>query len=394
LVDRSKILVVALSSRAIAAAATRAGHRVVAVDLFGDADLKSIAEKSLTVEGTPTAGFDSQALLAAAETLAPAAPPLSYGLVYGAGLEAQTELLERLCQGRRLYGNRPETVARLKDPMAFFGALDRLGVPHPAVRLAPPGDSEDWLVKSIGGSGGTHVRSYDGAHAGQGVYYQRRAPGRPIGVSFLADGRRSVVIGSNEQWHDGSDRIRPFRFAGALQPAFVGERLRRDIQSVLDAVVTEFGLIGLNNLDVMDNGESHAVLEINPRPGANLDIFDGADGAGLFSCHLAACDGRLPDALPPSPSSAAMTVVYADTRSRVLMDTDWPEWVADRPAAGARIDQGAPACTVLASGDNPAETRRLVAARASLVRSKFLATESLAGFKNGSQPVTAGAAHA
>jgi uncharacterized protein len=394
LVDRAKILVVALSGRAIAAAADRAGHPVVAVDLFGDTDLKSIAGKSLTVESTPALAFDPLALMAAAEILAPAASPPRYGLVYGAGFEAQTELLGQVCQGRRLYGNRPETVARLKDPVEFFGALDHLGVPHPAVHLAPPDDGRDWLVKSIGGSGGIHIRPYDGVHAGSGGYYQRPAPGRPVGVSFLADGQRSLVIGSNEQWHDGSDRTRPFRFGGALQPGFIGQRLRGDIQALLDAIVAEFGLVGLNNLDVMDDGENYAVLEVNPRPGASLDIFDLANGFGLFTCHLAACEGRLPDSLPPPLWSAAMTVVYADTRSQVLTDVDWPEWVADRPAAGACIEQGVPVCTVLASGETPAEARQLVAARAALVKSKFLATGPVVEFSSDSELGLVGAVHA
>ena len=394
MVDRSRILVVALSGRAIAAAADRAGHSVVAVDLFGDTDLKSIAEKSLTVESTPALAFDPLALLAAAEIMAPGASPPRHGLVYGAGLEAQTELLGQLCQGRRLYGNRPETVARLKDPVEFFGALDRLGVPHPAVRLAPPDDGKDWLVKSIGGSGGSHIRPCDGVHATSGAYYQRLASGQPVGVSFLADGRRSMVIGFNEQWHDGGDRTRPFRFGGALQPAFIGERLRCDIPALLDAIAAEFGLVGLNSLDVMDDGENYAVLEVNPRPGASLDIFDRANEFGLFSCHLAACEGRLPDSLPPPLSPAAMTVVYADTRSQVVTDMDWPEWVADRPAAGACIEQGAPVCTVFASGETAAEARQLVAARASLVKSRFLATGSLTGFSGDSELALVGAVHA
>jgi predicted ATP-grasp superfamily ATP-dependent carboligase len=89
-----------------------------------------------------------------------------------------------------------------------------------------------------------------------------------------------------------------------------------------------------------------------------------------------------------------MAVVYADTRSQVLMDLDWPEWVADRPAAGACIEQGAPFCTVLASGETSAETRRLVAARASLVNSKFLATGSVVGFSSASELGLVEAVHA
>jgi uncharacterized protein len=393
LVEQPKTLIVALSARALAVAAKRAGHAVMAVDRFGDADLSSVAEKSLTVGATPTGGFDPETLLAAAEILAPAASPACFGLVYGAGLEAQTELLERLCHGRRLYGNRAETVARLKDPAEFFGALDRLGIPHPPVCLAPPADGKEWLVKNIGGSGGIHIRSYDGARGDHAVYYQRPAAGRPIGVSFLADGRRAVIIGFNEQWQSG-DRMQPFRFGGALQPAVIGPRLHGDIQPMLNAVVLEFGLVGLNNLDVMDDGDSCAVLEVNPRPGANLDVFDRAGDVSLFSCHIAACEGRLPGSWSSPSTTTAMAVVYADHSSRVPEDMDWPEWVVDRPATGAFIDEGAPVCTVLATGLTAADVRDLVAARVSLVKSKLGSSATPIGFNNGSQPLTGEAAHA
>jgi predicted ATP-grasp superfamily ATP-dependent carboligase len=264
-------------------------------------------------------------------------------------------------------------------------------VPHPPIRLTPPDHGEDWLIKSIGGSGGIHVRRCVGTRAGRGDYFQRVASGRPIGISFLADGRRAAVIGFNEQWHDGSDPAQPFRFGGLLQPAAIGERLGRDVRSLLDAVVTEFGLVGLNNIDVMDDGDSYAVLEINPRPGANLDVFDHDDGIGLFSSHILACEGQLPDAFH-SPPVAAMAVVYAGGPSTVAIDTDWLEWVADRPAEGICIEHGAPVCTVLANGETAADVRRLLAARVSLVKSRFLATSSRSDCD--SQPAMAEAAHA
>lgn len=393
MVDVPAILIVALSGRALAAAAKRAGYRVVAADLFGDMDLKSAAEACATVGGDPAGGFDPEALLSAADLLAPQASPPRFGFTYGAGLEAQSDLLERLCRGRRLYGNRPQAVARLKDPAEFFGALDRLGVPHPQVRVAPPEAGADWLIKSIGGAGGAHVQPFTGSRASSG-YYQRVAPGRPVGVSFLADGRRALPIGFNEQWHAAGDGAPPFRFGGALQPASIGDRLRRDIQALLDAITDEFALVGLNNLDVMDDGEAYAVLEVNPRPGANLDVFDRADGIGLFAHHIAACDGRLPDSWVPGPVATAMAIVYADCPSRVPADMDWPEWVADRPAAGARIDEGAPVCTVLAAGDTAAGVRDLTMLRVSQVLSTLQADEPQSQLKIGSQLAMSDACHA
>ena len=372
--DNQKILVVAFSGRALAAAAKRAGYAVSVVDLFGDADMKSLVEDSRVVEGTPAQGFEPAGLLATADALAPPEDQPRSGVVYGAGLEAQTDLLTRLCEGRRLYGNAPETVARVKDPVEFFGTLDRLGVAHPSVRFSPPTEAGDWLVKRAGGSGGFHVtRHVGGSLPIPGVYYQRTAQGRPIGVSFLADGHRSLIIGLNEQWHDNGDPDRPFRFSGALHPAVAGRALRRDIQQLLDAIVVEWGLVGLNNVDVIDDGETFAVLEVNPRAGANLDIFDHGHSAGLFASHIAACEGRLPDSWRLRLAATAMTVIYSDRQIRIAERVNWPEWVVDRPASGAAIEQGMPVCTVLATGETEADVRRLIATRVAFVRSEFLA---------------------
>lgn len=394
MVEALSILVVALSGRALAAAAKRAGYAVVAADLFGDVDLKSTAEKWVTVGGNLAGGFDPEALLSAADFLAPQASPPRFGLVYGAGLEAQVDLLGRLCRGRRLYGNRPQTVARLKDPADFFASLDRLGVPHPGVSFTVPDDGRNWLVKSVGGSGGTHVRPFAGVEVNPAGYYQRVAPGRPIGVSFLADGRRAIPIGFNEQWHASGDGAQPFRFGGLCQPVDVGEQLRRDIQSLLDAITTEFGLVGLNSLDLMDNGDAYAVLEVNPRPGANLDIFDCIDGGSLFAHHIDACEGRLPDSWAPLSLATAMTIVYADGPLQVPGNLGWPEWVADRPAAGASIEEGAPVCTVLASSETAVGVHRLAMERVLQVRSILRADEPWPSFGSGAQPAKANASHA
>src|SRR5882724_5419057 len=167
-------LAVALSARALAVAARRAGRRVVVADLFGDTDTRASAEASLVVDGDFDDGFDAAALLPAAERLAPAASPPRCGLVYGSGLESRPDLLAQLAAGRRLFGNAPATVARTKDPRAFFALLDRLGLPYPAISYALPADPAGWLMKRIGGSAGGHVApARAGAVPNGGCYFQR-----------------------------------------------------------------------------------------------------------------------------------------------------------------------------------------------------------------------------
>jgi hypothetical protein len=57
-----------------------------------------------------------------------------------------------------------------------------------------------------------------------------------------------------------------------------------------------------------------------------------------------------------------------------------PAWVADRPAPGARIEAGAPICTVLAAAPSRAAVRKAIAARTAHVFSQLLDGEGSAMF--------------
>lgn len=368
LAEPDVFLVVALSGRALASSVRRAGRRCVVADLFGDTDTRASADASLVVAGDFDDGFEVAALLAAAEQLAPAATPPRFGLVYSSGLESSSELLSRLAVGRRLYGNPSGTVARLKDPAQFFAALDRLGIPYPEISAQAPSDPATWLVKRIGGSGGSHVQQASAQDvAGQSNYFQRRISGRSIGASFLADGRKAFLLGFSEQWSAPKPGRESYRFGGIMQPALVDPTIARGVAAALDALVAEFGLIGLNSADLIVSDAGFYVLEINPRPGANLDIFDGSDPAGLFGLHLAACGGRLPARWNPPRRATAMSVLYADRPLLAPRQLKWPNWVADRPAPGARIEVDAPICTVLASASSAAAVREEIDRRRSHV---------------------------
>src|SRR3546814_16779668 len=109
-----------------------------------------------------------------------------------------------------------------------------------------------------------------------------------------------------------------FLFGGALQPAAIDDRVAQQVPGMLDAIAAEFGLVGLNSLDMLIDGDRYAVIEVNPRPGANLDMFDEVAGAPLFELHLQACDGHLPDpATPAAGRATAREIRRAWGRERV-----------------------------------------------------------------------------
>jgi predicted ATP-grasp superfamily ATP-dependent carboligase len=359
------LLLVALSARALAAAARRAGRRAVALDLFGDVDLAGLAVAHQRVAGSLEEGFEPSALLAAAERLAP--PGRGVGVVWGGGLEGRPELMAALAVGRGLLGTPPSAVARLKDPRAFAALLDRIGLPRPALGAGPAAGS-GWLMKRMGAAGGAHVRAArPGESAAPGWYLQREVGGTPVSALLVADGRRARLLGWSAQWGD-QDAAHPFRWAGAVQPAVPAPSIVAAVAAALDRLVGESGLVGLASLDLLVEGEAFHVLEVNPRPGATLDIFDGEGAGSLMAQHLAACEGAFaPPWLPPR-AARAMTVLYADRPLAVPPGLAWPGWTADRSPDGSRFSAGDPVCTVLAEAADAQAARELVVRRRTAVR--------------------------
>ncbi len=275
-------------------------------------------------------------------------------------------MLREVATRHRLLGNTPEVVARVKDPDALSSLCEQLGIshPHPA-RVAEGGGA--WLAKRAGGSGGTHiVAALPGQVAPNGHYVQRRLEGTPVSALFLADGSRAMLLGMSRQWADPAP-AHPHRYGGAVRPTPPAEAWWDEIARIVGRLTEAAGLVGLNGADFLLRSDSLDLLEINPRPGATLDVFKDREGR-LFALHVAACEGWLPDRAPIFPDAAAAAVVYAPRTLRVPDAMKWPEWAADRQKPG-RVRAGAPLCTVLAEAADPDAAEKLARARTIEIRS-------------------------
>lgn len=354
------LLIVASSGRALAASAARSAQPVVVLDLYNDVDTRGLALASRAVAGRG-GRFDSRRLLAAAGDLCP--PERCAGLIYGSGLEARTTLLSKLARGRVVFGNDPDTVAMMKDPVSFFALLDHLGIAHPDVSLEPPLEATGWLVKRTGAAGGSHVRQAGQRHRARARhYFQRFQPGRVLSVLFAADGRRAQVIGFNQQWTAGVPWCAPYCYGGAVTCVDLAPGVAGQVTQWADRLVAASGLKGINGLDFVVDGDLPFVLEVNPRPTATIELYDPDVEAGMVALHVRACRGELP---PPSKQrrARAHAIVYAAAALRVAARTAWPAWCTDLPEPASVIAAGAPVCSVHAEGDTSAEARGLVLAR-------------------------------
>ncbi|QFR31758.1 ATP-grasp domain-containing protein [Ancylobacter sp. TS-1] len=359
--DEADVVIVGIAARGLAAAARRAGLRAIVLDLFGDDDTRELAVEAIPLRRLAGFAIDPEDLF---EQLAIHAPDLP--VVLGTGFEHMPEVVDRLAARFRLVGNGRAVLAALKEPEAFSRLLTTLSVPHPRIfaERAPAGIAT--LEKRSGGSGGWHVRPAAETR-GAGWYLQERVAGRTVSALFLGNGHGARLLAFSEQWCAPADDA-PFRYGGAVGPIRLFPAVERAVADALDRITGATGLVGLASADIVvdPGGERWSLIEINPRPGASLDVFDRPPLPPLLDLHFDACAGTLPELalLAPGPGVAARAagILYAPAAVEMRLDA-LPGWVADRPPPGTRIEAGEPVCTVLAEGQDIHQARETLALR-------------------------------
>ncbi|MEP9356775.1 ATP-grasp domain-containing protein [Xanthobacter sp. KR7-65] len=345
------IALIALSARPLAASAARAGFAALSFDLFADLDTCAHTARCVRVHKKNGSAFDGDDLIQALHSLAPAGLPV----VLGGGLEDDPQLMARIAERNPILGNAPQTVQVLKDPLALAALCAHLHIPFPEVAVdaaaAAALGAGAVLEKKIGGAGGAHIRrrpAGDLSPPSAGHYLQREVEGDSLSVLLLANGSAARLIGASRQWR-AKDAEHPFRYGGAAGPVALPEPFGAAMCQGALNIALACGLVGLISMDFVVGPDGWFLVEVNPRLGATLDIFDVDPMPPLLGLHLAACGGRLPESLPIPSEAHAAGVVYAG-RDLVVPKDAWPDYVADRPPAGAAVMRGAPLCTVRATG--------------------------------------------
>ena len=359
--DNKAVVIIAASGRALAASARRGGYLPLVVDWFGDADTLALSAAHAGLAHGLARGMTAGGLDAAMSAVTRGYQPL--GVVCGTGFEDRPELLEHLAQHWRIFGCSAETVRRVKDPEAFATLCRDCAVPHPEISLTRPLDTTGWLAKRKGGAGGSHVVAAAARDAAN-FYYQRHAPGQSVSALFLANGKRALVLGFSSQWASPAPH-QPHRYGGAIRPALLADKTSDLLEDIVQKIARAIPLIGLCSADFLVDGDDFRLLEVNPRPGATLDIFE-APQKSLFALHMAACEGELAAQAPNLAGVNATAIAYGKHDMHVPA-FDWPEWSADRPHAGTVVREGEPLCTIRATAGGHAETRALIDQRLEMI---------------------------
>ena len=368
-----RILIVGLSTRAIAESAVHVradlvpahDHTIVSLDYFGDRDQRALVENHALLRDFDLA-FNAQSLLQASSHLNFDA------VVYISNLENHPDVVEELAQGRVLLGNAPGVLRQVRDWRVLRAFCREVGIPCPTTLLA--GEEENtnptsrWLCKPVRSGGGHGVRPWTGDPLDEHHVLQAYVEGRPASAAFVADGERSVVIGLTEQMIGrGELGARGFAWCGNILPLALQPAERTAVLEAVERMATRltrrFGLQGMNGIDLViaDGPDGHPtpfLVEVNPRYTGAMELVERAYGLNVFSLHLEALEGQLPDfRLADHLHSQSLYfgkgIVYA-VRTVTMPETEgWVEqgW-RDVPFPGERIEAGHPVCTVLAEGDD------------------------------------------
>jgi predicted ATP-grasp superfamily ATP-dependent carboligase len=352
-----KILLVGISTRALAQSAARIGYEILSLDFFGDSDQPEGAEVYSLVRD-----FGEPPELSALARVASRFVSRADKVVIEAGLENEPALLE-ICSPKKRWGNSAETVTGARDLGRVREVLRGTDIVLPKTIRAGEKlpTSGHYLIKDPSHSGGRGVREWDGVTppTGQDVL-QVFVEGELASACFVADGRQASLLGLTRQYTGESGLNAPQNgWCGNVAP-WNDPFLEPIILKAVNVLTAHFGLVGLNGIDFILQNNVPYLLEVNPRPPASFELFERLKGLNAFRLHVEACEGMLPRfqqsagigtdrsglALGKGILYASKDITIGDSRSWAAQD------VADIPHLGEQIPQGAPICTLFAKGEN------------------------------------------
>ncbi len=374
-----RILVIGISVRAFVESAVQSRYPVVALDAFGDEDLRALAG-CYSLPRDFNVPYSARALFEASRQLD------FHSVAYTSNLENHPEILQRFESTHPLAGNSPASVAAIRDWPVLFARLRAGGfsVPETLSRQNSRGldEGRQWLSKPVKSGGGHGIFLLHGQTPEKETLVQEFIAGKACSATFVANGSETVLLGITEQLigdcHFGTQG---YRYCGnilplpeALEPGLpVVSRVRR----LCEFLVREYGLIGINGFDFILNRDEVYLIEVNPRYSASMELIERAYGLSIFGCHMeAVVDRRLPEFRLESRLSSdrffGKSILFCEKDSVCPGVLNMPGCqLRDIPAPDQLLRKGSPVCTLLAQGATRAETYGELVRQARLLRDRI-----------------------
>ena len=321
-----RVLVAGFTTRHVACSAHGAGYRVCTVDHFCDRDLSRYADECLSFD-------DLDSLPAAIEQMSAR---------HDCDIFVPTSGAEMLPVGIPRYGPAPERAAPFLDKSLTSRFFLETGVPVPATF---PERTYPAMVKPRSGSGGWRnaVLHNDDEWlkwkenlADPPELWQEVVHGTPASVCCVTDGTHARAVAVNEQLLRGGEDA-AYGFSGSVTP-FIHPHVDEMVRHA-EKIASASGCVGTIGVDFVV-GEKPYVIEVNPRFQGTADTVEMATGINLFSLHVDACEGRIPEKMPEPRQFAARKILFARDDLLVGRDVSSLSFVADVPWKGSVVEKG------------------------------------------------------
>jgi uncharacterized protein len=358
-----KTLITGVSTRAIAESAVKSGHDVFAIDYFGDSDQKQIIKNYSLLRD-----FN---LPFRAENLIEVSSRFDFdSLVYISNFENFPDLIEKLPHHVRILGNSPQALRKVRDWKILRDFMTANNIPFPKTLL--PGEENrvngqvGWLLKPTNSGGGSRIKPWEGERLSDNQIIQRYVEGIPASACFIADGHKSVLIGLSTQLI-GLDELgaQGFTWCGNILPLPLDEKESNNIIGQMEKITSlftvYFNLKGACGIDFIISRDQKGrltpyLLEINPRYTASMELVEKAYNINIYSLHVQALQGNLPDFTLADKHSTrfyAKGILFTRSDIKIKNTANWKNRrIRDIPFEGDMIEKGHPVCTLLADGSD------------------------------------------
>jgi uncharacterized protein len=366
--QRRHVLVAGVSTRAASESAARAGFDVTAIDAFADID-QHPQVRALALQSAFTAAAAAGAVRAVD----------CDAVVYLSPFENHREAVRSLAANRTLWGNSPEVLTRVRDPIAVAQALRARGFAAPEVGLKADATTT-CLLKPLASGGGRRIRVWRrGDGVPPGSYLQEFVEGVAGSVVFVAANGRAVPLGVLRQLiGDRAFGASGFEYCGNLLDSRIDDAVGKGALDLAGAVAAAFPLVGVNGIDFVARDGVPYSVEVNPRWCASMELVERAYGISIFGVHAAACEtGTLPGfdvshARRAARGAFGKAIVFArqDTiigDAQPWLAADVEASIRDIPRPRSRIRAGRPVCTVFAAAADAAACYSALVERANRV---------------------------
>ena len=213
-----------------------------------------------------TKNLDSKSLLGILKKIDPFN---EMSILLGSGF-AET-ISEDIISGRKNYGNNFETIKKIKSK-SFFKELRKQKINFPRVSKQPKKNGK-WLIKEYQSYGGTKVKLYTSSkYINKNAYLQKFINGDLVSVQFFVENQNVEILSICDQITKKSKK--GLFLIKSLVTKKIKTNLSKKIHSLVKKVSKTFSLKGINNLDLIMQGENFFLLEVNPRPGLSTNILN------------------------------------------------------------------------------------------------------------------------